>query len=120
MRKVLKIGEKEYSLKSSAYTQFKYRNDTGRKMLDDIQEIAKIGELSEDKQVSKIEDLIDLLLRMAYIMIEEADSSQVTTYEDFLKGIDGIFDNIEWINEVISLASSPFSRGIQTSSPSKQ
>lgn len=120
MKKVLKIGEKEYTLKSSAYTQFKYRNDTGRKMLDDIQEVAKMSELPEDKQVGKIEDLIELLLKMAYIMIEESDSSQVTTFEDFLKSIDGIFDNTDWINGVIELASSPFSRGLQTSSPEKQ
>lgn len=117
MRKIMKIGGKEYTLKSSAYTQFKYRNDTGRKMLDDIQKVAKMGTLSEEEQVSKIEDLIELLLKMAYIMIEEADSSQVTTFDDFLKSIDGIFDETEWVDDVIELASSPFSRGIQTSSP---
>ena len=52
-------------------------------------------------------------------MIEEADPSQVTTFEDFLKGIDGLFDDTDWINEVISLAVAPISRGIQTTSPQK-
>ena len=33
MRKIIKIGGKEYTIKSSAYTQFKYKNDTGRKFL---------------------------------------------------------------------------------------
>ena len=35
MKKIVKIGNTEYSMKSSAYTQFKYKNDTGRKMLED-------------------------------------------------------------------------------------
>ena len=115
MRKVITIGGKEYSMKSSAYTQFKYRDITGRRLLDDIQEITKINNLSQEEQVSKIEDLTEILLKMAYIMIEEADSSQVSSYEDFLKNIDGIFDTNEWVKEVIELAASPISRGIQTS-----
>ena len=120
MRKVVRISEKEYSMKSSAYTQFKYRDVTGRKMLDDIQKISNISQLKEEEQIAKLDDVIELLLRMAYIMIEEADASQVTTYDEFLKGIDGIFDNIEWINEVIELATSPLSRGIQTHTQNKQ
>lgn len=113
MRKVIKISNKEYSMKSSAYTQFKYKNDTGRKLLDDIQQISKINSLPEEEQVGKTEDLIELLLRIAYIMIEEADDKQVTTFDDFLKDIDGLFDNTDWIKEVIELAASPISRGIQ-------
>lgn len=111
MRKVIKIGEKEYSLKSSAYTQFKYRNDTGRRMLDDIQSFTKLKDIKDDN-IAKLEDVIEVLLKMTYIMIEEADEKQVTTYEEFLKGIDGLFDSTEWLNDVITLASSPFSRGI--------
>ena len=113
MRKVIKISNKEYSMKSSAYTQFKYKNDTGRKLLDDIQRISKINSLPEEEQVSKIEDIIETLLQIAYIMIEEADDKQVTTFDDFLKDIDGLFDTTEWINEVIELAASPISRGLQ-------
>lgn len=117
MRKVIKIGDKEFSMKSSAYTQFKYKNDTGRKLLDDVQGIAKINNLKEAEQVSKMEDVIEVLLRMAYIMIEEADETQVSTFEQFLKDIDGLFDNTTWVNEVIELAVSPISRGLQTLSP---
>lgn len=117
MKKIVKIGEKEYSMKSSAYTQFKYKNDTGRRMLEDIQKLSEIRNMSEEDQVGQVEDLMELLLRMAYIMIEESDKSQVTTYEDFLKGIDGLFDTTEWVNEVIELAASPISRGIQRLSP---
>lgn len=114
MKKSIKIGGKEYFMKSSAYTQFKYRDDTGRKLLDDIQKISKINELTEEEQVSKVDDMIELLLRIAYIMIEEADEKQVTNFQDFLKGIDGLFEETSWINEVIELAASPISRGLQT------
>lgn len=119
MRKTVKIGEKDYFMKSSAYTQFKYRNDTGRRLLEDIQKISKINEMSEDDQITKVDDIIELILRIAYIMIEEADEKQVTTFEEFLKGIDGLFEDATWINEVIELAASPISRGLQNN-PQKQ
>lgn len=113
MRKVVKISGKEYSMKSSAYTQFKYRNDTGNKLLDDIQRISQINDLSDDEKIGKMEDVVELLLRIAFIMIEEADAKQVSTFDNFLKDIDGLFDDTEWINEVIELATSPISRGLQ-------
>ena len=49
---------------------------------------------------------------MAFIMIEEADAKQITTYDEFLKSIDGLFDDTDWINQVIELATSPISRGV--------
>ena len=111
MKKIVTISGKEYSMKSSAYTQFKYKNDTGRKLLNDIQEIANLKDV--ETNIGMMDDLTGTLLKMAYIMIEEADKSQVTTFEDFLKGIDGLYDNTDWINEVVELAASPISRGIQ-------
>lgn len=117
MKKTIKIGDKEYFMKSSAYTQFKYRDVTGRRLLDDIQKVSKINTLPEEEQISQIDDVIELILRIGYIMVEEADSNQVKSFEDFLKGIDGLFDETAWINEVIELAASPISRGLQISSP---
>lgn len=113
MKKIVKIGGKEYTLKSSAYTQFKYRNDTGHKLLDDIQKISKLIEAPEEEQISQMDDIIDLILRIAYIMILEADEKQVSTYESFLKGIENLFsDDDNWAKEIIELASSPFSGGV--------
>ena len=112
MKKTIKIGEKEYTLKSSAYTQFKYKNDTGRKMLQDLQELTKLQDASEDDVLGGIDDLTEIVLKMAYVMIEEADSTQVASYDDFLKNIESLYEDINWINEVIELATSPFSRGI--------
>ena len=111
MKKQIKIGDKEYFAKSSAYTQFKYKNDTGHKLMSDLQEVARLQELSQEEQIEGIQDMLETILRMTYIMIEEADSSQVTSYEDFLKGLDGLLDDEEWLGDVIDLASSPFSRG---------
>lgn len=112
MKRIIKIGNKEYEMKSSAYTQFKYKNDTGRKLLEDLQNLTQLQNKEESEMIASIDDLTDIVLRISYVMIEEADPSQVTTFEDFLKGIDGLFDNTEWINEVISLAVAPISRGI--------
>ena len=62
--------------------------------------------------IGGIEDLTEIVLKMAYVMIEEADSTQVKSYDEFLKGIENLYDDINWINEVIELATSPLSRGI--------
>lgn len=112
MRKVIKIGDKEYSMKASAYTQFKYKNDTGRSLLCDIQSLSDLQNLEDKEQVSKIDDLLEILLKLAFIMIQEADANQLSNYDDFLKNMDNLFDNNSWINEVIELAVSPISRGI--------
>lgn len=113
MKKQVKIGEKEYFMKSSAYTQFKYKNDTGRKLLADIQTITKLQGIDNEEMLGEMDDLIEILLRLSYTMIEEADPKQVSSYENFLKETDGIFDNQDWIMDVIELATSPISRGIQ-------
>lgn len=119
MKKIVKIGGKEYTMKSSAYTQFKYRDSTGRRMLDDLNKVSKLANLSEEKQIEKTEEITEMLLKMAYIMIDEADSKQIGSFEDFLKSIDSLFDETEWINEVVACATNPFSRGIQTDKESK-
>lgn len=112
MKKIITIGGKEYSMKSSAYTQFKYKNDTGRKLLSDIQSITKLEQIEENEVLGEMDDVIEILLRMAYVMIDEADPNQVESYEAFLKETDGLFDNQDWIMDVITLATSPLSRGV--------
>lgn len=112
MKKVITICGKEYTMKSSAYTQFKYKDETGRKMLKDLQDIAKLKDLKDEEMIDELDDLTETILKMAYVMIEEADANQVKGYDDFLKGIDNLYENIEWINEVVELATNPISRGI--------
>lgn len=112
MKKIVNISGKEYTIKSSAYTQFKYRDETGRRMLKDLQDIAKLQSANEDEVIEGIDDLTEIILKMAYVMIKEADSNQIESYDDLLKSIDSIYENTEWINDVVEVATSPISRGI--------
>lgn len=112
MKKVIKINDKEYEMKSSAWTQFKYRDMTGRRMLQDLQDLTKLQDAKDEEMIDGIDDLTEIVLKMAYVMIEEADSNQVKGYDEFLKSIDSLYDNTDWINEVIELAVSPISRGV--------
>lgn len=119
MKKIVKISGKEYTMQSSAYTQFAYKNETGRKLLDDLQEITKLKDKSEKVLVSKYDDVVDTLLRIAYTMITEGGKDQVSSFEDFLKSIDDLFTDNEWINDVVVLAQAPISGGTQGISPQK-
>ena len=108
MKKIIKISGKEYTMQSSAYTSFAYKNETGRSLLDDIQKIAKLKGV---KDIGVMDSIAETVLKMAFIMAQEADKNQVTNYEDFLKSIDNLYEDIDWINEVIELATFPISRG---------
>lgn len=113
MEKLINIGGKSYSMKSSAYTQFKYKNDTGRRLLSDLQAITKLQSLSEFELINDIDDLIEILLKIAYVMIEESGKNDIKGYEEFLKELDDVFSDFDWVSEVVELATSPLSRGIQ-------
>ena len=112
MKKIITIDGKEYTMKSSAYTQFAYKNLTGRSLLKDINNIAKIADKIED-DMSLIDEITEPLLDISFIMIQEADSNQVKTKEEFYKSIESLYDNYEWIQEVMTLAINPLSRQLQ-------
>ena len=122
MEKTIKIGSKDFKMSSSAYTQFKYKNDTGRSLMADLvgcQDKYKL--LLDEKNITtdsleymnELDDLMNMVLRIAFIMTNEADKNQAQTFEDFLKQTDNYFGDLSWLNEVVELATSPFSRGIQ-------
>lgn len=122
MEKTIKIGQKEFKMSSSAYTSCKYKNDTGRSLMADLADVQdKYKVLMDEKEadkntvefITKLDDLVDMILRIAFIMTNECDKTQAQTYEDFLKQIDNYFESLEWLNEVVELATSPFRRGIQ-------
>ena len=46
-------------------------------------------------------------------MIKQANKEQVGTYDEFLDGIDNLYDESNWIQEVIEFACSPISRQLQ-------
>lgn len=115
MEKIIRISNKDYRMKASALTQFSYRNETGRSFLSDLQKLTELKDLGEDfnSNIDALDRVSDLLLKMAYIMTREADKSQITNYEVFLGGIESLYDDTKWIQEVLELACSPLSRQIQ-------
>ena len=112
MKKIITIDGKEYEMKSSAYTQFAYKNLTGRSLLKDIQNISNIADKIQD-DMSLVDEITEPLLDISYVMIQEANQEQVKTKEDFYKSIDSMYDDNSWINEVITLAINPISRQLQ-------
>ena len=112
MEKIIRIDTKDYKMKASAYTQFAYKNETGRSFLTDIQELTKYVN-AESFELEQLNDISELLLKIAYVMVKEADPNQVSDYESFLKGIESLYDNIDWIAEVIILGCTPISRQLQ-------
>lgn len=111
MKKIINLGGKEYTIQSSALTQFKYRDMTGRKLMQDIDSIKELKK-SKDDILNILDDFLEILLQITYVMIVESDSSQVGSFEDFLKNIENLFnDNTNWVDDVIELALFPISGG---------
>lgn len=118
MEKTIKIGNKEFNMSSSAYTQFKYKNDTGRSLLQDLSEFQEkykdflTKEITQE-QLGSMDEMFEIIFRIAFIMTNEKDSNQALSYVAFLKQLDNYFANVSWINEVVELAMTPFSGGVQ-------
>lgn len=114
MERIIKICDKDYKMKASALTQFSYRNETGRSFLNDLKKLIKLDldNIGID-QIDKLDDITELILQIAYVMVKEADKTQTTNYEEFLGSIDNLFDDTEWLKQVLQLACSPLSRQLQ-------
>ena len=121
MEKTIKIGNKEFNMSSSAYTIVKYKNDTGRSLMQDLAEFeTKYKDLFNAKEdninmniLGQVDEIMEMILRIAFIMTNEKDKSQAQTFEDFLKQIDNYYEQLDWLNEVVELATSPFQRRVQ-------
>lgn len=120
MKKNIKIGEKEYLMSASAYTQFKYKDETGNSLVKDLSTLAnKYQEIQLDESnvlehYEELEDFINMTLKIAYIMAIEGKSIN-GSFEDFLKEQDNYMSDVAWIGEVMELAISPLSGAIQKS-----
>jgi len=112
---IVKIGDNDFKMQSSAYTQFAYKNKTGRSLLNDMQQLIKFSDELQNREVmlDDLDPMTELLLNVAYVMIEEADKTQVTDYDSFLKSIPTLYDDMDWIYKVIKLGCSPISRQLQ-------
>ena len=114
MKKIISIDGKEYTLKSSAFTQFAYKDMTGRSLLKDLQSmIDVVSKENIEKDMSVLEQFIEPILDMTYIMLNEADEKQVSSKDEFLKNIECLYDDWHWIEDVILLAVNPLSRQLQ-------
>lgn len=112
MEKVITIANKNYNMKASALTQFLYKNETGRSFLKDIQELVEVkNKLNSD--ISTIDEVSELILKIAYVMTKQADKTKAPNFETFVDGIDNLYDDTDWIFQVIELACSPLSRQLQ-------
>ena len=118
MRKIIKISGNEYSIKSSAWTSFKYQNDTGRNLLDDIHSLKdKIKDKSEEEMLAVLQDMLDVVYKITYTMITEADEKQAPSYESFLKSLDNVMEDSSWLLESLECAIAPLSGGTKKDSP---
>lgn len=117
MLKIIKIDKTDYKMKSSAYTAFAYKDETGRNFLSDIMKLSEYKSLKDSNTVKSAEMLDDLnllLLRIAYIMIKEADESQVIDFKSFVGSIESLYSDSSWTEEVINLAVMPISGQLQS------
>lgn len=114
MEKVITISNKNYKMKASALTQFSYKDFTGKSFLEDIQSLIELKDKVKDiSSVSDLDRITELLLKVAYIMAKEAKEEKAQDYETFLSTIDNLYDNEQWIYEVLELACTPISGRLQ-------
>lgn len=126
--KKITICDKEYEIACNAFTRFQYKTIFGKGIFADIKTLNEFSSKQEqlrkelkDKKVSEeeienqinlmmmenLDDFIDVIERMAYILIYTANN-KVGSFEDWLKGIDKIDLSANWISEVTELAVNSF------------
>ena len=97
MEKVIKIGDKEVKLKSSAATYWKYRKVFTEDLFRTLQDMTK--DLGDDGTIP--DGAVAVLLQAAYIMAGQADPKMNMDIEtwldqfelmDSINGIQGVFE----------------------------
>ena len=127
----MKINGKEYKVDSSAYTAILYKSKFGTEIFSDLKKVQEVGlkqqeamdklkkenpklteeEINEKSSLAimdSLDDFIYVIEKMAYILIVSADSSQVGSFEDFIKGIPKVKLYDQWIVEVTNKMVSSF------------
>lgn len=126
--KKITICDKEYEVSCNAFTRFQYKKIFGKGIFADIKTLSEFSENQEkirkestkqglsneeiDKEVNlymmeHLDDFIDVVERIAYILIYSANNS-IESFEDWLKGLEKIDLSASWISEVTELAVSSF------------
>lgn len=126
--KKITICDKEYSIDCNAFTRFQYKKVFGTGIFSDIKvlnqfsdrqnEIRKklekenateeeIQKAINEMMLDNLDDFIDVIEKIAYILIYTANP-QIESFENWLKGIEKINLNDNWIAEVTELAVNSF------------
>ena len=122
------ICGKEYKIACNAFTRFQYKTVFGRGIFADIKVLSEFSEKQEnlrkelkakkmsdeeiENEINKsmmenLDDFIDVIERIAYILIYTANN-QVEGFEEWLKGITKLDLSESWIGEVTEFAVSSF------------
>lgn len=126
--KTITICDKEYPIECNAFTRFQYKTIFGKGIFADIKILSDFSEKQEkltkelkekglekeeiEKEINSsmmenLDDFIDVIEKMAYILIYTANN-KVDSFEKWLKGITKINLSAEWISEVTELAVNSF------------
>lgn len=114
MRSKIIIGSQEMTLQASSFTIFAYKNRYGRNLMQDLSQISNwLNQLteSEEEQAETLCKLAELMLKVTYVMYEEANKEPLP-FDEWLKGLDDLMGDSSWMKEVYALAYSIFRRGV--------
>ena len=122
------ICDKEYEVACNAFTRFQYKKVFGRGIFSDIKVLNEFSEKQEklkkelkekglnNEEIEKelnltmldsLDDFIDVIERIAYILIYTANN-KIGNFEEWISGIEKIDLSASWISEVTELAVSSF------------
>ena len=135
MKKII-ICDKEYDISCNAFTRFQYKKIFGRGIFADIKILSDFSENQEkirkslteknlpDEEIEKevnlymmehLDDFIDVVEKIAYILIYSAKTAPgytgndpLESFEDWLRGLEKPDLSANWVSEVTELAVSSF------------
>lgn len=126
--KTITICGKEYTISCNAFTRFQYKKVFGKGIFEDLKVLQNFAEKQEkiraeltgkkcseeeitqainSYMMEKFDDFLDVVEKMAYILILTADD-KFESFENWLKGIEKIDMSEDWIGEVTEFAVSSF------------
>lgn len=126
--KTITICDKEYQIECNAFTRFEYKSIFGKGIFQDIKILNDFSREQEKKRkelkeqgmaeeeieaeinlmmMEKLDDFIDVIERIAYILIYTADN-KIGKFDEWLKGINKIDLSANWISEVTEFAVNSF------------
>lgn len=126
--KKITICDKEYEISCNAFTRFQYKTIFGKGIFADIKILNEFSEKQEklrkklissgktDEEIEEeinlemlenLDDFIDVIERITYILLYTANES-IGTFNEWLKSLNKIDLSADWIGEVTELAVSSF------------